>query len=320
MGFLDNSGDIILDAVLTDYGRKVLSRGDGTFRIVKFSLGDEEIDYSLYDSSNTNGSAYYDLEILQTPILEAFTDNAISMKSKLVTYDDLSLLYLPIIKLNENKNSTARHSSGSFIVAVDRITEDDNSLDNTQVGIGYTNGNLVNGVLFGASLSNGGMIRLDQGLDTTALSYATRIPEDMYESGYTIQIDNRFGSIANPQGGAISYDYVDDDDIAFYTITNINNTMFMPNTNTTDAASNNGGGSAQVIQGPRGSILEFKIRASLDLNTSNYLFTELGSTSRLDNRGNTSTEVYHIDSIVRVTGITTGYTVDIPVRFVKYKS
>ena len=54
--------------------------------------------------------------------------------------------------------------------------------------------------------------------------------------------------------------------------------------------------------------------------TSNYLFTELGGTSRLDNRGNTSTEVYHIDTIVRVTGITTGYTVDIPVRFVKYKS
>ena len=83
MGFLDNSGDIILDAVLTDHGRKVLSRGDGSFQIVKFAVGDEEIDYALYDSTNTNGSAYYDIEILQTPILEAFTDNAISMKSKL---------------------------------------------------------------------------------------------------------------------------------------------------------------------------------------------------------------------------------------------
>tara|TARA_A100001515_G_scaffold130503_1_gene117774 strand:- start:2810 stop:3766 length:957 start_codon:yes stop_codon:yes gene_type:complete len=318
MGFLDNSGDIILDAVLTDHGRKVLSRGDGTFRIVKFALGDEEIDYSLYDSSNANGSAYYDLEILQTPILEAFTDNAISMKSKLVTYDDLGLLYLPVIKLNESSNSTKMHSSGSFIVAVDRITEDDNSLDATQVGIGFTNGNLVNGILFGASLSDGGMIRLDQGLDTTALSYATRLPEDMFESGYTIQIDNRFGSIADKNGSAISFDYVDDDDIAFYTITDVQSTMFSLNSNTTDAASSSGSG--QVIAGPRGTILEFKIRASLDLNTSNYLFTELGSTSRLDNRGNGSSEVYHIDSIVRVTGITTGYTVDLPVRFVKYKS
>ena len=89
MGFLDNSGDIILDAVLTDHGRKVLAKGDGSFQISKFALGDEEIDYSLYDTTNVNGSAYYDLEILQTPVLEAFTDNAVSMKSKLVTYESL---------------------------------------------------------------------------------------------------------------------------------------------------------------------------------------------------------------------------------------
>ena len=49
MGFLDNSGDIILDAVLTDHGRQVLSRGDGSFQITKFALGDTEIDYSLYE-------------------------------------------------------------------------------------------------------------------------------------------------------------------------------------------------------------------------------------------------------------------------------
>jgi len=39
MAFLDNSGDIILDAVLTDLGRERLARG--TFAISKFALGDE---------------------------------------------------------------------------------------------------------------------------------------------------------------------------------------------------------------------------------------------------------------------------------------
>ena len=63
MGFLDNSGDIILDAVLTDTGRKRLAQGDGSFKITKFALGDDEIDYGLYDSNNPSGSAYYDLEI-----------------------------------------------------------------------------------------------------------------------------------------------------------------------------------------------------------------------------------------------------------------
>ena len=97
MGFLDNSGDIILDAVLTDHGRQVLSRGDGSFQITKFALGDEEIDYSLYNTAHASGSAYYDLQILQTPVLESFTDNAASMKSKLVTYESFDLLFLPLL-------------------------------------------------------------------------------------------------------------------------------------------------------------------------------------------------------------------------------
>jgi hypothetical protein len=56
MAFLDNSGDIILDAVLTDEGRKRLAKGDGTFRIVKFALSDDEIDYSTYNTTHASGS------------------------------------------------------------------------------------------------------------------------------------------------------------------------------------------------------------------------------------------------------------------------
>ena len=36
MGFLQNDGDIILDAVLTDTGRMRLAKGDGSFKISKF--------------------------------------------------------------------------------------------------------------------------------------------------------------------------------------------------------------------------------------------------------------------------------------------
>tara|TARA_R110000823_G_scaffold290606_3_gene408888 strand:- start:331 stop:1278 length:948 start_codon:yes stop_codon:yes gene_type:complete len=314
MGFLDNSGDIILDAVLTDHGRKVLSKGDGSFQIMKFSLGDEEVDYGNYDSTNTNGSAYYDLEILQTPILEAFTDNAISMKSKLVTYENLDLLYLPVLKLNQQAQSNKMHSSGSFIVAVDGYTENDNGTDATQDGIGYNSaGNLINGIIFGSTLGAGASVRIDQGLDTTAISYSQNLEADMIESSYTIQIDNRLGSIAATNSDTVSADYFDDDNIAYYTVTSDDGIVFN-NANRTEQAG------TQIIQGPRGTILQFKIRASLELNTSTFLFTEIGSTSRLDSRDGTATEVYHIDTIVRVTGVTTGYSIDIPVRFVKYKA
>ena len=64
MAFLDNSGDIILDAVLTDLGRKRMAEGD--FRITQFALGDDEIDYSLYDANHPSGSAYFDLEEIVT--------------------------------------------------------------------------------------------------------------------------------------------------------------------------------------------------------------------------------------------------------------
>ena len=42
--FLDNSGDIILDAVLTDEGRMRLA--NGTFNISRYALGDDEIKIS----------------------------------------------------------------------------------------------------------------------------------------------------------------------------------------------------------------------------------------------------------------------------------
>ena len=67
MAFLDNSGDIILDAVLTDTGRFRLAKGDGSFKIAKFALGDDEVNYELYNRTHSSGSAYYDLEILRAP-------------------------------------------------------------------------------------------------------------------------------------------------------------------------------------------------------------------------------------------------------------
>ena len=93
MAFLDNSGDIILDAVLTDLGRKRMAQGN--FRIVKYTFGDDEVDYGLYSKNNASGSAYYDLSILQTPVLEAFTGAPANINYGLMSYARNDLLYLP---------------------------------------------------------------------------------------------------------------------------------------------------------------------------------------------------------------------------------
>ena len=120
MAFLDNSGDIILDAVLTDTGRKRLAAGDGSFRIAKFAFGDDEIDYTLYRNSNSaegahpSGSAYYDVNILQSPILEAFTNNTSILNHKLVSYIRDDLLYLPVIKNNDTVSQTVDKNTAAF--------------------------------------------------------------------------------------------------------------------------------------------------------------------------------------------------------------
>ena len=206
MAFLDNSGDIILDAVLTDHGRKILSRGDGSFRITKFALGDEEINYALYNSNQPSGSAYYDLEILQTPVLESFTNNGSSMKTKLVSIANTNLLYLPILKLNENLTNSKRHTDGAFLIAVDRSTEGTDAAG-TNSAVGYIGSDQVQGILFGESFEDSNYIRVDQGLDTTEVSPKQRSSiNDMIESTYIIQIDNRLGYIVDKTGNRVAAD------------------------------------------------------------------------------------------------------------------
>jgi len=311
MGFLDNSGDIILDAVLTDHGRKLLAKGDGSFRISKYAVGDEEINYELYNPNHPSGSAYYDLQILQTPVLESFTNNASSMKSKLITLSDHNLLYLPVIKINQNLVNTKMHSSGAFVIAVDANTEGTDAAGITG-SIGFNENNQRTGILFGESFKDSNLIRVDQGLDTTEISPAQRTAMgNLIENTYIVQMDNRLGRLADLAGGIISEDYIDDDNIAFYTIDA--GTGVVRN-NSDDSTS-----AEQTIAGPRGTMIEFKIASSLDLNTSTYLFSQLGGESVLPNKKNNGQPVRHIDSLVRITGMSTGYTIDIPVRYVKIK-
>ena len=93
MAFLDNSGDIILDAVLTETGRKLLSSGGG-IRISKFALGDDEINYGLFDKNHPSGSAYYDLEILQTPVFEAVSQINANINYGLLTFSNKNIIYI----------------------------------------------------------------------------------------------------------------------------------------------------------------------------------------------------------------------------------
>ena len=83
MGYLDNTS-ITVDAILTKKGRQKLASGQ-SLSISKFALGDDEIDYTLYEPAHPKGSAYYDSAIKAIPIMEASPDETQVLRYTLVT-------------------------------------------------------------------------------------------------------------------------------------------------------------------------------------------------------------------------------------------
>ena len=93
MGFLDHStNNIIIDAVLTDTGRAFLARNDGSFSIVKFALGDDEVDYSIIQKfGRTVGKEKIEKN---TPIFEAQTNQSLALKHKMISVSNPNLIRL----------------------------------------------------------------------------------------------------------------------------------------------------------------------------------------------------------------------------------
>ena len=295
MAFLDNSGDIILDAVLTDTGRMRLAKGDGSFKIAKFALGDDEINYELYNKNHASGSAYYDIEIVQTPVLEAFTNNTSMLKSKLVTISRTNLLYLPQIVNNTTVGLQSNSTNNILTVLVDQTTVEDTTIAGT--------GDYVNGYRIGDTKNP---IVMDQGIVSNAIGDGSSVvlDADLVETQFMIEMDNRFGNIWDAKGSSqATPSFVDDDNVATYYLSTSTNKTYFGKSGTSM--------SGEVISGPRGKRLQFLVAPSVDLNSSTYLFTQLGTTATL------GSAVYQIDTTVRVTGVTTGYRVDLPIRFVK---
>ena len=308
MAFQNNSGDIILDVVLTDEGRRRLAQGNNSFSIVKFALGDDEINYELFDK--TESTALQDLSILQTPILEAFTNNGSSMKSKLLSLSNQNLLYLPVLKLNTVPGQARQTADSNYVVCVDKRTFDDSELGTTDA-IGYSSNGVRDGFMYGLDTDNlGGYIRVDAGINSTDV---TEIDESLIETQFMVEIDDRLGQIISKDGKSFpGFVSRDDDYIATYIFTKQPGDAFVRT-----PSQENPNDSSTPIDGPIASTLEFKIRSSQDLRVSNFLFDRIGGETPYTNAGGSNTDTKFIDSIVRVTGMTTGYAVDIPVRFAK---
>jgi|18_taG_2_1085343.scaffolds.fasta_scaffold00415_5 hypothetical protein len=108
MAFKDTSGTAVIDAVLTDIGRKRMV--NGTFRVSKFALGDDEIDYSLVTAGMLSSDS--SAPVLNTSLFEAYGSQTKNIQYGLNTFANSDMGYFPILKLN-HKVDAAADLSGS---------------------------------------------------------------------------------------------------------------------------------------------------------------------------------------------------------------
>lgn len=130
MGFLDNTS-VTVDAILTKKGRELLSAGSTNFNITQFAVGDDEVDYTLWNSNHPNGSDYYGTVIANMPLLEAFPDETQALRYKLITLPR-NTTNLPAVSV------TTTNYVFNNLTASQIITPVTTNIQNGNSNLGYT--------------------------------------------------------------------------------------------------------------------------------------------------------------------------------------
>jgi hypothetical protein len=324
MAFLDNSGDILLDVVLTSEGRKRLAAG--TFKPVKFALGDQEINYGLYDATNASGSAYYDLNILQTPVEIAHTDASISLQTKLFTLTsvdgDPQLLYLPQLIVDDgitDRSSTFASGRSAFAIVADDATYNDLvEAGSNSLAAGFIDGR-------NARLASVGIkVRTPLGIKNAITNNPEEDPfvpldRSLDENKYNVTLDSRFLQLVEPgtengagasivASAATSNLFSGDDYLRTYPVSKTGNpTLFVPGASTRDTSPFQGPSTTEVLA------TSFIVNPT---NQDNMFATyKIGNVSNYAGLTGKTMEV--IQTSVKVATFAYGYTVTVPLEVIR---
>jgi len=323
MAFLDNSGDIILDAVLTEEGRRRMANGN--FNIAKFAFGDDEINYGLYNKSHASGSAYYDLEILQTPVLQANTGINASINYGLMSFVNPNLLYMPTMRRNEKIPEAKKLRDNIYYLAV----KDGVTFPALKTGFGLDGANQL---LESGDTSHGGII-LETGLDTAEIAATTQNKSNyitsngLQDTNFAVSVDTRFiAAVLGPDarasftnsGGAgsavtnltmVSVPATNSDlsrvNYASAKVRAVNNNVVyrvddkIPDTNTS------------AIKGPRASVVSLNFTTKI---FSDDAFTKHGKTGQTV--ASAAGTYKYIDTTVKVVS-STGLVEQLPIRIIQ---
>jgi len=181
MAFQDSAGGIVLDAVLTDIGRK--RKAQGNFKVTHYGLGDDEVDYTF----GTGSSGTWEITA-SVPILEAFAGQQANMKSGLLNLPRNDIYYLPQLSVNTlTIGSVSSHSSGTcYYLSVNYETSKKLKSD---IGDAYYLQNdsvFTNVLLIESGISTGDTIKRDKTAQDRYIRSA-----GLYDQHYFVYCDSR---------------------------------------------------------------------------------------------------------------------------------
>jgi hypothetical protein len=327
MAFLDNSGTIILDAILTDIGRKRMAQGN--FRVSKFIMADDELDYSLVDVDSADFSK---LETLS--FFEAFNAENAVITYDLKDHSSDDILYIPQIKVNEKRGSFVKKYTSEPVFYY--ISVNDETTSKLKSLLGSSEYFLENynvdrtKLVFESGIDNSEIPRDKLARERYILNY------NLLDRYFIINCDNRFiDKLLIIKASEAFYENDPANNIFFnfevlqeappvsldkilknfnsYIAVGVDNNVFSYTTGADNIHSS--------ISGPRGTIcgINLILKKELSINTSSgrdFRYSKFGQTDQILFGGSDKFDL--IDTTIYVQGISTSARLQIPIRILRY--
>lgn len=190
MAFQDNtSNNLKIDTILTDYGRQVLARSNGTFGYVKFAVGDDGVDYGFIARYGRDVGRQR-IERL-TPTFEPNSNNAVALRFPILSSSNPLLTRLPTMSISAD-NYAANTNTLTMQTAAGQSTR---NLTFSQVLSGG------NGTIEADLKDVTFVVRLNQNFFTIA--GADRRPIVVDRSGIATYIFPVESGVSSPTGGGV---------------------------------------------------------------------------------------------------------------------
>ena len=353
MAYNDTSDSIIINATLTEKGKKLLSRG--RFKVAKFALGDDEIDYSLFNAESSGDTDYFPA-LLNTKIFEAYKNKNKNIQFGLDSHDSgilylstetieylepnlhANLEYLPILKLNNKLSYSPTLRDDRYYVSVNDETTRKVIESVTSFKFLQANNYDTVKIVVESGIDNSGTAPI---APTITNRQEKIIKTFLLDKDFYVYADNRFVStVVGIQQSSEFLNFTSGEKIinfstgkesvaislesefeyfATYPLKTIQNLLFDEDVTTPDTRSYK----YSALPGPRGSVsaLNIKVDNELKVNstgTRDSRFTDYGTIDNYLFSEMTTSKFDYIDTTIYLVGGTTNARLQVPIRIIRY--